>query len=107
MSSYLETELAQSLLGGAGTPVDIRQERQIRLLTSAVLALTQEVQRLHAIISGENDEITLAAGSASLQMRKDGTITLKGKDITLQATGRINVKSAGHLTLKGQKIVEN
>mgnify|MGYP000955016722 CR=1 FL=1 len=107
MSSFLETELAQSLLNGVGTPVDVRHERQIKLLTCAVLALTEEVQRLSAIISGENATINFTTGSSSLQMRKDGTITLKGKDITLEATGRINVKSAGHLNLRGQKIVEN
>jgi type VI secretion system secreted protein VgrG len=53
------------------------------------------------------DEITLKTGSASLSMKKDGTIQIKGKDITIVGSGKIGIKASGQMTLKGSKIAEN
>jgi type VI secretion system secreted protein VgrG len=53
------------------------------------------------------DEITIKTGDATISMKKDGTITVKGKDITIQGSGKIGVKADGDLTLKGSKIGEN
>jgi len=58
------------------------------------------------LISSEK-EITLKCGKSSIVMKKDGTITIKGKDITVKGSGKIGVKADGNLTLKGQKILEN
>jgi type VI secretion system secreted protein VgrG len=53
------------------------------------------------------DEITLTAGSASITLKKDGTITIKGNDITLDGDGNINVKAGSNVTMKGSKIAQN
>src|SRR6266481_4755667 len=53
------------------------------------------------------DSITITTGSASISMRKDGTITIKGKDITLNGSGDINVKASGNIVMKGSKISQN
>jgi type VI secretion system secreted protein VgrG len=53
------------------------------------------------------DEITLKTGSASITLRKDGTIQIKGKDITISGSGKIGVKASGDLVLKGSKIAQN
>ncbi|MEC5386798.1 type VI secretion system tip protein TssI/VgrG [Uliginosibacterium sp. H3] len=53
------------------------------------------------------DSVTIKTGSASITMKKDGTITIKGKDITLDGGGKINVKASSDLVLKGSKIAEN
>ncbi len=53
------------------------------------------------------DEITLKTGSASITMKKDGTITIKGKDITLDGSGKVNVKASGDVIVKGSKITQN
>jgi type VI secretion system secreted protein VgrG len=53
------------------------------------------------------DSITLTTGSASITMRKDGTITISGKDITVNGSGAINVKASKNVTMKGQKILQN
>jgi len=45
------------------------------------------------------DEITLKTGSASIQMKKNGDITIKGKKIT--------VKGSGDVIVKGSKIKQN
>ncbi len=53
------------------------------------------------------DEIELRVGSASLVMKKDGTIVLKGRDITIDGFGTARIKSAGEITLKGSKVLQN
>ncbi|TCO78094.1 type VI secretion system secreted protein VgrG [Plasticicumulans lactativorans] len=53
------------------------------------------------------DEITLKTGDASIIMKKDGTIQIKGKDITITGSGKIGVKASGDMVLKGSKIAEN
>ena len=53
------------------------------------------------------DSITITTGSASISMKKDGTIVIKGKDITVEGSGEINVKASNNITMKGQKILQN
>jgi type VI secretion system secreted protein VgrG len=53
------------------------------------------------------DSISLTCGSASITMKKDGTILIKGKDITVNGSGKINIKASSDITMKGSKIHEN
>jgi type VI secretion system secreted protein VgrG len=53
------------------------------------------------------DSITLKTGDASLVMKKDGTIEIKGKDITITGSGKIGIKASSDLVLKGAKIAAN
>lgn len=53
------------------------------------------------------DSITLKCGSAQIVMKKDGTIQLKGNNISLKASGKIEAKASATLTLKGSSIKEN
>jgi type VI secretion system secreted protein VgrG len=53
------------------------------------------------------DSITIKTGKASISMKKDGTITIQGKDITIKGSGAINVKASKNVVIKGQKILEN
>jgi type VI secretion system secreted protein VgrG len=53
------------------------------------------------------DEITIKTGSASITMKKDGTITIKGKNITVDGSGKINVKASGDVVVKGSKVTQN
>ncbi|HEX6842549.1 MAG TPA: type VI secretion system tip protein TssI/VgrG [Stellaceae bacterium] len=46
-----------------------------------------------------SDEITITCGSASINMKKNGDITISGK--------AINIKGSGDVTVKGQKILQN
>lgn len=53
------------------------------------------------------DSISLTCGSASITMKKDGNIIIKGKDITVNGSGKINIKASSDITMKGSKIHEN
>ncbi|MCH9675442.1 MAG: type VI secretion system tip protein VgrG [Gammaproteobacteria bacterium] len=53
------------------------------------------------------DEILIKTGKASILMKKDGTITIQGKDITVKGSGAINAKASKNVVIKGKKILEN
>lgn len=53
------------------------------------------------------DSITLKCGSAEIIMKKDGTINLKGKDISIDASGKISGKASSDIKFKGSKIHQN
>ena len=40
-------------------------------------------------------------------MKKDGTILIKGKDITVTGSGKITVKASGDIVMKGSTIKQN
>ncbi len=72
-----------------------------------------QVAKDDAIKVGKNfvleagDSISLKTGSASITMKKDGTITIKGKDVTIDGSGKINVKASSDIVMKGSKILQN
>jgi type VI secretion system secreted protein VgrG len=53
------------------------------------------------------DSIVIKTGSASISMKKDGTITIEGKDITLKASGKINAVASGKVKIEGSQINNN
>jgi type VI secretion system secreted protein VgrG len=53
------------------------------------------------------DSIVLKTGDASIEMKKNGTIQIKGKDITILGSGKINIKADGDIAMKGSKITQN
>ena len=52
------------------------------------------------------DSITLTSGSASISMKKDGTIEIKGKAITVDGSD-ITIKGSGNVNITGSKINNN
>jgi type VI secretion system secreted protein VgrG len=53
------------------------------------------------------DEIVLKSGQGSITIKKDGTITIKGKDVKIDASGKINGKASSDIVLKGSKVTQN
>ena len=59
------------------------------------------------ILFDGGDEIMLKSGDASITLKKDGTIILKGQDVTINASGKINAKASGDVIIKGSKVSGN
>ncbi|MDB5976926.1 MAG: tssI [Nevskia sp.] len=59
------------------------------------------------LVIDAGDSVTIKTGSASITMQKDGTIHIKGKDITVEGSGKINVKASSDIVMKGSKILQN
>lgn len=80
---------------------------------NVALGRSTNIGRSDSLEAGENisltaaSAITLKTGDASISMKKDGTIEIKGKDITIQGSGKITVKANSDITMKGSKISQN
>lgn len=53
------------------------------------------------------DSIIIKCGSAAIGLKKDGTISIEGKDISINGSGKINVKASSDITMKGSQIKQN
>ena len=66
---------------------------------------TLKVAKKLTITVGES--IMIKSGDASISMQKNGNIVIKGKDITIEGSGAINVKASKDVVVKGSKIAQN
>jgi type VI secretion system secreted protein VgrG len=77
------------------------------------LSQTTSVGINNTLLVGKNlsiaagDQITIKTGKASITMKKDGSIAIKGKNILIEGSGKITGKASGNIILKGSKILEN
>jgi type VI secretion system secreted protein VgrG len=102
---------------GKDENVDIGQHRTVTIAKNETLNIgetratevgkddTLKVGKKYILEAG--DEITIKTGDASISMKKDGTIKIKGKDITIDGSGKINVKAASDVVMKGSKVLSN
>lgn len=80
---------------------------QRRVLFQALQDMLDQFEHLQEMISADGNEITLRAGAASIVLRKDGAITITGKDITIRGSGKVSVRADGDLALKGSRVLDN
>lgn len=66
---------------------------------------TVKIGKTLAIEAG--DQVTVKTGKASITMKKDGSITIEGKDITIKGSGKVNIKASSDVIVKGSKILQN
>ena len=59
------------------------------------------------LVIDAGDSVVIKTGKASISMKKDGTIVIKGKDITVDGSGKINAKAKSDIVMKGSKILQN
>ena len=59
------------------------------------------------ILIDAGDQITLQTGAASITMKKNGDITIKGKNIVVQGSSNVNIKASSNVTIKGSKVSTN
>jgi type VI secretion system secreted protein VgrG len=53
------------------------------------------------------DSITIKTGDASITMKKNGDIQIKGNNLKLEGSGKIQVKAASDVNIKGSKVTNN
>ncbi|MGC4061916.1 MAG: type VI secretion system tip protein TssI/VgrG [Aquabacterium sp.] len=93
--------------GNLSTNVGKDESRNVGGGRSASIAKDDALKVGKNLVIDAGDAITIKTGSASITMKKDGTITIKGKDITIEGSGKINAKASSDMVLKGSKILQN
>jgi type VI secretion system secreted protein VgrG len=108
---------AQTIKVGAAQSVDVGAAATLKVGADQGINVaggrSSSIGKDDAIKAGKNftvdagDSVTIKTGSASITMKKDGTIEIKGKDILIDGSGKINVKASGDITMKGSKVHQN
>ena len=80
---------------------------RIDQLNKVVKLLWQEVAQLRQFISVGHGEVTVKNGGASIVLKPSGQIQIRGSEISIAGSGRVQVKASGELELKGSKIQQN
>ena len=84
------------------------QDSQIKLHRKHIQAIWRHLEKLEqAIEIDAGDAVTIAVGDASITLKKNGNILIKGGEITIQGSRRINVKASSDVTIKGSNIRDN
>lgn len=116
---------SQSVSVGGSQSLDVGKNQSISIAGGRTLSITKDDS---VTISGKRtetisadgtlsigkkflidavDEITIKSGDASIVLKKNGDISIKGKNISLSASGKISGKADGDVVLKGSKIAGN
>jgi type VI secretion system secreted protein VgrG len=81
--------------------LSVTKKRTVSIGTDDTLSVGKK------LVMEAGDEIVLKTGSATIAMKKDGTITISGKDITIKGSGKVNVKASSDVIVKGSKVLAN
>jgi hypothetical protein len=66
-----------------------------------------EIKTAKALKVDAADELDVKVGDSSITAKKSGDIAVKGKEVVVDASGRINCKASKDIVLKGSKILQN
>jgi len=107
----------QTLAVGANRSVSVDKNEDRSVVKNQDISVgdhrTSKVGKNDKLEVGKNlsieagDQIVISTGKAKIVMKKDGTITISGKDITFKGTGKITGKASKDLVLKGSKVIAN
>lgn len=100
---------AQTVSVGANQSIDVgaNLSESVGGNRSATVGKDESLSVGKNISIDAGDQISIKTGKASITMKKDGTISISGKDITINGSGKITAKASKDMILKGKKILQN
>ena len=89
------------------TTVGLSQSEQVGITKSVIVGDSYDTKVGTDYVLEAGDSITLKVGQSVLVMKKDGTVTLNGKDIGIKASGDVQLDAAGNIANKASTIHNN
>ena len=74
---------------------------------SVVAGENAEFKGKKHLVADGGDDVIISSGSAKIILKKNGDITIQGKEIKIIGDSKINVKSSSDVIIKGSKIEQN
>ena len=99
---------ARSATVGADDTAEIGGARVLKVAKASLVEVGEDgtIKIGKALVIEAKDSLVLKCGSAAVVLKKDGTITIEGKEITVNGS-KITLKSSGDIAMKGSKITQN
>jgi type VI secretion system secreted protein VgrG len=116
---------SQSFSVGGSQSVDVAKDQSVSIAGGRTFTITKDdsvtisgkrtenISKDDTLTVGKKllinagDELTLKSGDASIILKKNGDITIKGKNVSIDGSGKINIKASGDVIIKGSKISKN
>jgi type VI secretion system secreted protein VgrG len=96
-----------SITGKRSTDVGKDESLQVTGQRTTQIGKNDSLDVAKKLLISAGDEIVIRTGDASITMKKNGDITISGKNITLKGGGKINAKADGDIVLKGKNVNQN
>jgi type VI secretion system secreted protein VgrG len=90
--------------GAASMTVGADESRSVGGARSTSVGADDAIKASGNFVVDAGSSITLTTGGASISMKSDGTIVIKGNDITIEGDGKISVKASSDVAIKGSKV---
>ena len=103
------SELKQQLYAMQKELAELKSQIKAGKDHSITIEATRDLQLVSGrqILISAADKLSLQAGKASIILTKYGDIQINGRTIEITATHDVQVKSNGHVVLKGSKLKQN
>jgi type VI secretion system secreted protein VgrG len=94
---------------GAAQSVDIARDQTLNIgkNQSIDVGSNQNTNVGKGVVIDAGDSITFRTGAASITLKSDGTIQIRGRNITVDGGGKLDVSAAKNMILKAAKILQN
>ena len=105
----LEVGGVQDISVGGMQTIEVEGDQQLEVgkMRSVEVKENDELKVGKSLIVEAADDITFKTGSASIVMKKNGDITIKGKNVTVKASSKISGKASSSISWKGSSVAEN
>jgi len=88
--------------------IDVKKDQKETIGGAYEASVTKEyVLQAKKVQLTADDEISIKTGSAEIVMKKNGDILIKGNNIKVDASGKIDISAGGDIKMKGSKIGQN
>ena len=93
-----------SIAANASMSIGGDETRKVTGIRTTTVGKDDSIKIAKNFVIDAGDSVTIKTGDASITMKKDGTIVLKGKDISIDGSGKVNVKASSDVVVKGSKV---
>jgi type VI secretion system secreted protein VgrG len=95
-------------VGGSRTEtVDKDETVSITGAQAVSIGKTGSISVKKQLVIDAQEELVIKSGDASITLKKNGDIIVKGKDVSHDASGKVSLKASSDMVLKGSKISQN
>ncbi len=102
-----ELLMLNTIMDVQGLKIDVAQSKELAYHKKHIQVLWRHLQNIEKVLSVSDGQVIVKTGDASITLKKDGTVNIKGRDINVEGWGKINMKASSELVLKGSKILQN
>ncbi len=93
--------------GSLGMSVGSGSTMEVSGAMAQMISETFNCEAKDSVVIASDKDVAIKCGKAEIVLKKDGTIFIKGKDIKIDGSGKIDMKSVKDMILKGKKILQN